>query len=127
MSFSGCLDCRGVLSGEKSGLQLSGPVKEFRQCQHRITRETMFRVRFAVVMSVEASKCRSQTSQCTDESQIDSAVLRHQPKAGFLDELEAFLRFRLHLGKRVSHDEVIRDQRMPAICGKRKDARSICH
>ena len=57
----------------------------------------MFGIRFVVVVRVEASKGRCQAAKCTYESQLRLGVLNHQPKPGFRDEIEAFLRLGLHL------------------------------
>ena len=59
MGFPRRIDSRGVVSSEESGLQLSSPIEEFGESQHRITRETMFGVRFVIVVGIEASESRT--------------------------------------------------------------------
>src|ERR1700723_2935872 len=103
MGFLGRLDGGAIVPIEKSGLQLSPPIEKFGQSQRRITCETMFGVRFAIVEGVEASKGRSQAAKRTYETQIHHTILDHEPKTSLLDEVEAPFHLRLNLGKGVAH------------------------
>ena len=85
----------------------------------------MFRVRFVIVAGVKTSEVRSQAAKGADESQIGQTILGHQTEAGFPDEIEALLHLRLDLRKRVARDQIIDDQRMPAISRECEVPRSI--
>ena len=93
--------------------------------KHWITGETKFGIGFVIISGVKASKGRSLAAQRTYETQIRPAILGHQAEAGFLDETEALLRLRLDLRKRVAHEQIIGDQRMPTVSGERKIPSSI--
>src|SRR3954451_2888589 len=125
MGSPGRLDSRGVISGEKACLQLSRPIEEFGESQHRIGRQATFRVRFVVVVGVKASERGRQAAKRTDETLLRLAILDHQPEASFSDKLQALLHLGMHLLKRVAHGQIVGDQLVPAIGREREVSRSI--
>src|SRR4051794_10392953 len=103
MGSPGRLDSRGVISGEKACLQLSSPIKELGESQHRVVRKATFGGRFVVVVRVKASKRVRQTAKRTYETQLRLAILDHQPETSFSDELQTLLHLGMHLLKRVAY------------------------
>src|SRR5580704_870716 len=85
----------------------------------------MFGIRFVIVPGIKAAEGRCQTAKCTDQAQLCGAILGHQAETCLLDEGESLLRLCLHLREGIAHEQIIRDQFVPAIGRERKVPRSI--
>src|SRR5215831_19078863 len=67
---------------------------------------------------VEAAKFRGQPTEGPDQLDLCGDEVHNEAEARSPGKLETFLGFRLHLGKRISHRQKVRDQLVPAISGK---------
>src|ERR1700745_198237 len=65
---------------------------------------------------VERTKFIRQSPERPDQLEIRPDDNEHESDARALSKLDSFLRFHLRLGKRISHNQKIRDQLREAIC-----------
>jgi hypothetical protein len=82
-------------------------------------------LQFIKPVVIKGSEFRGQPTEGSDKSDLRADQANHEAEPGSLGKRETVLGFRLHLGKRISHCQEVRDQLVAAITCKCKIADSV--